>query len=45
MFALWQNLSLSVVQVAERNDGALAGSGWGEGSDGAGAQKNISHSF
>ena len=30
MFALWQNLSLSVVQVAERNDGALAGSGWGE---------------
>ena len=21
MFALWQNLSLSVVQVAERNDG------------------------
>lgn len=45
MFALWQNLSLSVVQAAERSGGALAGGGWGEGSDGAGAQKNISHSF
>ena len=45
MFALWQNLSLSVVQVAERNDGALAGSGWGEGQTGRGHKKNISHSF
>ena len=31
MFALWQNLSLSVVQAAERSGGALAGGGWGDG--------------
>lgn len=31
MFAFRQNLSLSVVQAAERNDGALAGGGWGDG--------------